>query len=85
MATSGGTPAKLQMVRHAGGGGSFTPLAAAAGREDEAQPYLEKAVQEVQRKKELIKDEAMQRGYLSVPPARDILADFERLFGAGSA
>jgi predicted ATPase/class 3 adenylate cyclase len=79
MATCGHV-AESEIVMH-----THAKLLAAAGREDEAQPYLEKAVQEVQRKKELIKDEAMQRGYLSVPPARDILADYERLFGTGSA
>jgi len=46
-----------------------------AGRDDEAVPYLEKAFALVRAKSNKIQDAHMRAQYLSVPPAREIVAD----------
>ena len=51
-----------------------------AGRKDEAKPYLEKALQEVKKKKTSISDEDLQKSYLSVPPAKTIVALYKKSF-----
>ncbi len=51
-----------------------------AGRKEEARPYLEKALQEIRKKKKSISREDYQKGYLSVPPAKSILMLYKEHF-----
>lgn len=53
----------------------------AAGRKQAARPYLENALQEIQRKRDLISSPELKKSYLSVVPARDIIRDYKKHFG----
>ncbi len=51
-----------------------------AARAEEARPYLEKALQEVRKKKASITKEEHKKSYLSVPPAKNILLLYKEHF-----
>ncbi len=59
-------------------------LLIAAGRRDEALPYLEKAFQAIRIKAKKILDENLRNSYLSVPPARDIVETYQQAFSTVS-